>query len=334
MTIHAEIERLLPLLRGARRVVLTTHVNPDGDALGSELALASAWTASGASVAIINCSSTPFVYRFLDPTSSIRVYDAGRDDPVIADADLLLVVDTNHPDRLRCMETSFSAATGTKVCIDHHLDPAPFAAHYLVDPEATSTGEILYHLLIRWLGAPLSPVVATALYCAIMTDTGSFRYPRVDPEIHRIVAHLIECGADPVAVYSQVYERWSGGRLQLLGEMLSGLTLSSGGRIAAVSVTRGMLERTGTSEEDTDNFTIYPMSVDGVVAGMLFLELGDGVKISFRSRGDVAINELAKEFGGNGHKNAAGARIPGAALETIRPVVVKAAEKYLPPQPS
>jgi len=331
MTIHAEIERLLPLLRGARAVVLTTHVNPDGDGLGSVLALAAAFRSTGARAEIINHSPTPFVYRFLDPDSSIRVFSAERDDPVIAEADLILVVDTNHPDRLRSMERSLLASRATKVCIDHHLDPAPFAAHYLVDDDATSTGEIVYHLLVRWLGAPLSTPIASALYCAIMTDTGSFRYPRVDPEIHRIVAHLIECGADPVAIYSQVYERWSGGRLQLLGEMLAGLKLSAGGRVASVAVTRDMLRRTGTDEEDTDNFTVYPMSVEGVAAGMLFLELPDGVKISFRSRGDIPINELAKEFGGNGHKNAAGARIEGARLETLRPAVLKAVEKYLPP---
>jgi bifunctional oligoribonuclease and PAP phosphatase NrnA len=331
MRIHAEIERLLPLLRGARVVVLTTHVNPDGDGLGSVLALATAFRSVGIRAEIINHSPTPFVYRFLDPDSSIRVFAAERDDPVIAEADLILVVDTNHPDRLRSMERSLLASRATKVCIDHHLDPAPFAAHYLVDDDATSTGEIVYHLLIRWLGAPLSPPIATALYCAIMTDTGSFRYPRVDPEIHRIVAHLIECGADPVAIYSQVYERWSGGRLQLLGEMLAGLKLNAGGRVASVAVTRDMLRRTGTDEEDTDNFTVYPMSVEGVVAGMLFLELPDGVKISFRSRGDIPINELAKEFGGNGHKNAAGARVEGTDLDSLRRAVLKATEKYLPP---
>jgi phosphoesterase RecJ-like protein len=162
-----------------------------------------------------------------------------------------------------------------------------------------------------------------------MTDTGSFRYPRVDADIHRIVADLIERGADPVAVYSNVYERWSNGRIHLLGEMLAGMQTTENGMLAHVSVTQEMLRRTGTAEVDTDNFTIYPMSVEGVLVGILFLELKDGVKISVRSRGAIPINELAKEFGGNGHLNAAGARLHHGSLEEVRNAVVRAAAKYL-----
>jgi phosphoesterase RecJ-like protein len=133
-----------------------------------------------------------------------------------------------------------------------------------------------------------------------------------------------------VAIYTNVYERWSRGRIHLLGEMLAGLRTESGGRLAHVSVSREMLSRTGTTEEDTDNFTTFPMSVEGVVAGILFLELQDGIKISFRSKGNIGINELAKEFGGNGHLNAAGARVSNGTLADVRQRVLAAAVKYLP----
>jgi phosphoesterase RecJ-like protein len=162
-----------------------------------------------------------------------------------------------------------------------------------------------------------------------MTDTGSFRYPRVDSDIHRIVADLIDCGADPVSIYSNIYERWSDGRIHLLGEMLAGLQTVEGGALAYVTVTQDMLRRTGTAEVDTDNFTIYPMSVEGVLIGILFLELRDGVKISVRSRGEIPSNEIAKEFGGNGHLNAAGARLHNVSLKEVQAAVVKAAITYL-----
>ena len=326
----SEIDAVLPAILNSKRIVLTTHINPDGDGLGSEVAIAEWLVGRGKDVTIINDSSTPAVYEFLDPHRRIRQFDPGRDAPVITAADLICVVDTNQSSRLREMESFVLASRATKICIDHHLDPSPFATHHLLDEDATSTGEIIYRLLLKLNGSIFAPAVAEALYCAIMTDTGSFRYPRVDPEIFRMCAHLIECGADPVKVYANVFERWSGGRIRLLGEMLAGLKTEYSGRLAHVTITRDMLARTGTSEEDTDNFTTYPMSVEGVVVGILFLELGKGCKISFRSKGDIPINELAKEFGGNGHKNAAGARFDDETLSSVKEKVLKSARRFFP----
>lgn len=322
------LENIVSIIRTQDSFVLTTHVNPDGDGLGSELALAACLTGMGKEVHILNHSATPAVYRFLDPAGRIQQF---REElaHLLTGADVIIVLDTNAPGRIRSLQPYVAASKSIKVCIDHHLDPAPFADHYLIDPEATSTGEMMYRVLTALQGPALSPTMATSLYCAIMTDTGSFRYPRVDPEIHRIVAHLIECGADPVAIFHEVYEQWSPGRIHLLGAMLGNLRTAHDGRLAHACVTRRMLTDTRTLEEDTDNFTTYPMSIEGVQAGIFFLELDNGVKISFRSRGDIPINELAKEFGGNGHKNAAGARIRDVLLPDIRERVVSAAARYL-----
>jgi len=326
---ESAIEAVLPLFKQYGKFVLTTHVNPDGDGLGSEVALAEWLLSHGRRVSIINYSETPQVYRFLDPDRRILRFDEARDAATIAAADVIAVLDTNHPDRLRTMEPHVMKSPAIKICIDHHLDPAPFAQHYVIDADATSTGEIMYRALLNLNGPSLPPPIAQALYCAIMTDTGSFRYPRVDPEIFQMCAHLIECGADPVVIYQQVYEQWSAGRIKLLGAALESMGPLYDGRLAHVSITQEMLQRTGTKEEDTDNFTTYPMSVGGVVAGILFLELHDGVKISFRSKGDIPINELAKEFGGNGHKNAAGARLHDDSLANVQQRVLQAAQKYL-----
>jgi phosphoesterase RecJ-like protein len=324
-----ELQKTAEILRSCRTFVLTTHINPDGDAIGSEVALAETLHGQGKQVEIINHSPTPAVYDFLDPERRIRVYVPARDRALIADAEVIVVLDTSQTDRVNSLEADLLASRAIKICIDHHLNSHPFADHYLIDEDATSTGEILYRLLTSLSGNDLSPAVASALYAAIVTDTGSFRYPRVDPEIHRMAAHLIECGADPVEIYSKVYERWSAGRTHLLGETLASIKTAADGRISYVSITRELLRETGTSEEDTDNFTSYLMSIAGVRAGILLLEISDGVKISFRSRGDIPINELAQEFGGNGHKNAAGARVAGIPLTTLEKNVVDAARKYV-----
>ena len=278
---------------------------------------------------IINTSPLPAVYRFLDPGGSVRRFDPPHDAEAVARAEAIVVLDTNHPDRLGTMREAVLASPAVKVCIDHHLDPDPFAALALIDEDATSTGEILFRLLFPPGGRYPDQVTAEALYCAIMTDTGSFRYPRTNAATHTIVSRLVACGADPVKIYAEVYERWSPGRIHLLGEVLSGLATEYGGRLAHVTITREMLSRTGTTEEDTDNFTTYPMSVEGVRAGILFLEVDGGVKISFRSKGEIPINRLAMEFGGNGHRNAAGARVAGGVTADVRSRVILAAEKYM-----
>jgi phosphoesterase RecJ-like protein len=329
---QSAIEALVPVFSGPQRFILTTHVNPDGDGLGSELALAEVLITRGKEVTILNCSPTPANYLFLDPHGRINVYDAEKHASLIAGTDCIVVLDTNQPDRLRSMEQPVVHSAAIKICIDHHPEPAPFAHHYLVDETATSTGELMYRLLLRLSPTLFQPTVATALYCAIMTDTGSFRYSHVDPDIHEIAARLIERGADAEAIYRNVYDQWTPGRIQLLGEALAHLGTEYEGRLAHLTVTREMFRKTGTDEIDTENFTVYPMSIATVRAGILFVELPDGIKMSFRSRDSVPINELAKEFGGNGHRNAAGARIRNRSLSDVKSEVVRAAGKYVEPE--
>jgi phosphoesterase RecJ-like protein len=280
-------------------------------------------------VRVINHSPLPAVYRFLDPGESVAAFAPHRDAPALEAADVIVILDANHPDRLQSMKDAVLGSPALKICIDHHLDPDPFASPALIDANATSTGEILYRLLFQEAEKGPTAEIATGLYCAIMTDTGSFRYPRTGPMTHTIVSRLIASGADPVRIYAEVYERWSTGRVHLLGEALTGLRTEFAGLLAHVTVTREMLTRTGTSEEDTDAFTTYLMSVDGVRVGILFLEIEGGVKMSFRSKGMIPINALAMEFGGNGHRNAAGARIAGGETSDVRSRVLSAAGKYV-----
>lgn len=308
--------------------VLTTHVNPDGDGLGSELAMFHFLVSIGKNPRIINHSATPENYLWMDPQGIIAAYDPDVHAGIISGSDVILILDTNQSNRLRSMEPSVLASRATKVVIDHHLEAQPFADLYLIDTDATSTGEIIFRLLTDISTQPLTGVMATALYAAIMTDTGSFRFPRTDADIHQIAATLLQYGVDPSAVYSNIYDTWTPGRMRLLGEMLDSMKTGYGGRLAYVVCTKKMFAATGTTEVETDNFTNYPMSVAGVRIGILVNELDDGVKVSFRSRGSIPVNELAKRFGGNGHLNAAGARIHGVTLAEILPRIVGEAEEF------
>ena len=325
-----ELKQFRSFLATSTKIVLTTHLNPDADGIGCELALASYLRAKGKQVTILNHSVTPDNLRFLDPQGLIIHFDEQRHAGFLSDADLICVLDTNHPDRLGDLGSFVLESKARKVCIDHHLEPAPFADLYILDELSTATGEILYRIFRALDGDSLSREIAEPLYAAIMTDTGSFRYPKTDPEIHRIIAQLIECGADPVEIYQNIYDQGTAGRLQLLGRMLTTLQTDSDGRIAYLTLTRQMFSETGTAEPETDVFVSYALAIQGVQIGLLFTELDQGtVKISFRSKGEIWINKLAKEFGGNGHKHAAGARVHNATLSDTIPEVLAHARMHL-----
>lgn len=319
------------LLRSSSSVVLTTHVNPDGDGLGSQLALAEVLRARGRVVRIINHDAVPPPYRFLDPDGqTLERYEPARHDRFIQEASFIVVVDTNQLGRLGRMESAVESSPAPKAIIDHHPDPGSFASVVVVDTEASSTGELLYDLFVASEVLPLSAAGAAALYTAIMTDTGSFRFPKTDAGLHRVVAHLLDMGADPVSIYQHVYEEGPANRLQLLGEVLAGLQVHHEGRVCVFSVTRDMFRRTGTSEIDTDAFVPMTLTIGGVRIGLMLTELDDCIKINFRSRGAIAVNRLAQHYGGNGHPNAAGARVHGATIDALRQDVIARARLFLP----
>ncbi len=326
------LERVKRIIAEKEHFVLTTHVNPDGDGLGSQVALALFLRKLGKTVTIVNHSTTPENFAFLDPNDEIVHFTPERDRDKILRADAIVIVDTNQPARLRSMEPFVQQTRAVKVVIDHHLDTEDAfdgPSHYLIDEDATSTGEIVYRLMSSIDRDLLDKTIAEPLYTAIMTDTGSFRYPRTDPEIHAIASHLIECGADPTLIFAHIYESWSAGRMRLLGEALANMKTEYDGKLAYVVCTQKMFKETGTTEVETDNFTTYPMSIKGVLVGVLINELSNGTKISFRSKGDIPINKLAKEFGGGGHKNAAGARLYNVTLEDTIKSVLEKCESYV-----
>jgi phosphoesterase RecJ-like protein len=312
-----------------KKFVLTTHVNPDADGLGSELALNRYLKKLGKDSIILNHSETPTNHKFLDYDSEIKKFEPEKDVHFVQDADVLVALDMNNPSRLRSLEKSFCESKAKKVIIDHHLEAHDFVDFKLVDLDSPATGEIVYKCLMAYDPHLLDKGIAEALYAAMMTDTGSFRFPRTDGELHRIIAHLLDLGVDPTYVYNNLYEQNSIGRMRLLGEVLYNIQLAYGGKLSYFSVTQGQLNREQVVPDETEQFVNYAGAIAGVIVAIFFMELPDGVKISFRSKGDVPINELAKLYGGGGHKNAAGARVYNVKLDDIIPRVLKDAGEVI-----
>src|SRR5690348_13730260 len=229
------IDEFISVVKNNSSFVLTTHVNPDGDALGSEIGLAEWLLSLGKNVRVINHSPTPYNYRFLDePNPTIEQFDAARHAEVLQKAEIIFVLDVNDAERTRSMEPY--VRTGREVAvIDHHLNPKAFASHYLIDIDACSTGELIMRLLTEArpiLGGEISAKGATGLYVAIMTDTGSFRFPRTTAAIFRMCAELLELGADPVRTYHEVYNTSPPGRLELIRDALNSLEYHYDARMA------------------------------------------------------------------------------------------------------
>ncbi len=328
--ITSSFDSFKAIVAASKRFILTTHINPDGDGIGSELALALSLEKLGKEAVIVNHSALPDFYEFLNTDKRIIRFDAARDSRLVQDADAIVIVDTNHPDRLASLKDPVLASHGRKIIIDHHLDPHPFADLLIIDDAAAATGEIVFRLL-EHLKAGITARMASALYVAILTDSGSFRFPKTDGDLHRITASLIDLGADPVEIYGKVYEQSPVNRLRLLGSVLSGIELFHDGKVAVLTISQEDFAATGTAETDVERFIPFALEIKGVQIALMITELNGIVKISFRSRGDIWINKLAQEFGGNGHKNAAGARINHGNLSAVKKSLVEKSLHYLSP---
>lgn len=301
-------------------ILISVHKNPDGDALGSQLALMLALERTGKKVTLHNLDPVPEMYRFLPQGDRIKT---GR--PVHGAFDAIIVLDA-EPTRTGLFDADYPART--RINIDHHItNPLEWPLTWL-DVNASATGEMIYKL-ITLMNAPIDRDTALCLYTAILTDTGSFRYSNTTPVCMRIAATLLEAGADSWLVTENVYESFGYPRLKLLGMVLSAVERSADGRTAWVVVTDELYRQTNTTAEDTDSFINFVRSVKGVEVAVLFRQTGPvQYKISMRSKGRVDLSALAQTLGGGGHKNAAGGVIDGT-LQDAKMRVLDAVQKAL-----
>lgn len=310
--------------------VLTTHVNPDADAIGSEIAFSILLKKLGKEVLIVNHSKIPYYLEFLDPQKIIRKYDASRDDHEINKADAIIFLDLNQLDRVRSLQTILGQSDKTKVCIDHHQNPKDFINYSFIDTDYSATGHIIYDFIKQTGILELDLELALPLYAAIMTDTGSFRFERTTADVHRIAAELLGLGVNPTEIYDKIYDRNRSSKLILLGEAISSIQLDDTKQIAYMTITQETLTNSGAEESEVDGFVNYCLSIENVQIGLLFFELKNGVKVSFRSKGEIPVSQLAEQFKGGGHRNAAGARLFDVNLDTITKEVLSEAKNYLP----
>ncbi|MGK9477852.1 DHH family phosphoesterase [Melioribacter sp. OK-6-Me] len=308
---------------------ITSHVNPDADAICSELACFFLLQKLNKRVRIINYSPTPNNLKFLDANGDVEQYDPEKHDNYILSCEVILFLDLNSISRTKRMENVLRNSKARKVCIDHHQEPENSFDLLLVDTNAAATGEILYDFIKSTKISEIDYRIALQLYSAIMTDTGSFRYERTSPKIHTIAGELIQKGVNPTEVYDKIYNQTDLNILRLLGKSISNINTNLKGSLAYMIITKDDLNQYGVNESDVDGFVTYCMSIKNVVIGLLFLELDDGIKISFRSKGDIKVNKLAAEFGGGGHINAAGARLYDKDMNKVVNDVILKAQKYI-----
>jgi bifunctional oligoribonuclease and PAP phosphatase NrnA len=315
-------------LQPGQRICLTTHVNPDGDGLGSEAGLAHLLRAEGYDVAITNPSATPPRFRFLldDLPGVDRTGEAVRE---LRRADVIIVLDISDLGRLGMLAETVRDRGVPVACVDHHVSPGslPPGPRYL-DPTAAATGELVFALAVanEW---PLTEAAARGLYVALLTDTGGFRFSNTRPRTLRIAAELLETGVDPEQIYLDVYARAPEGRPRLFAEALQTLVVEPEVGLAWVTVPPGAIERLGVSSDDLDGVVEFPRSIDGVRMALLFREVSQGrVKVSLRSVGSVDVAAFARRFGGGGHTKAAGLALPGSLAE-VQGTVLTAARAYL-----
>ena len=319
------LARVKRLLLESERILLTTHVNPDGDGVSSELALARFLTSMGKAVRVVNRHAVPELFAFLPGADRVEVAET-----LPPGMDLVVVLDCGGLER-----TGLAAAPGerpTVVIIDHHLTDDHEGDVRLLDAGASATGELVYYVLRELeeaTPARMDRETALCLYTSIFTDTGSFRYSNTTPEALAVASHLVSYGIDVWGVAEQVYESRSYGTLQLLARFLATVGVSVHGRFAWGTIRQSFYRATGTREEHTDGFVNYARSIRGVEVALLFREEADAtVKVSMRSKGKVNVAALAETFGGGGHHNAAGCVLRGPLAE-VRPRVLAAVARAL-----
>jgi phosphoesterase RecJ-like protein len=315
-------------LLAARRIVMTTHVNADGDGIGSEVALLHLLRAQGREAAIVNPTPVPDRYRFLvDPVGALdRTGEAAQ---AIRDADCLLVLDIADLGRLGNLAEAIRTRGIVAACVDHHVSPGTLPdGPRLVDAAASATGELVYDLAVA-AGWPIEEDVARALYVAMLTDTGGFRFGNTTPGILRRAASLLEAGVHPERLYEQVYATAPVGRIRLTAEVLQTLHVEPDLGLSWVTVPPGALERHAVMPDDLDGLVEHARSIQGTRLALLFRTLSSGkVKVSFRSVGDFDVAAFAQQFGGGGHAKASGASIAGA-MDDVQRTVLDAARAAL-----
>ncbi|GAA4290401.1 DHH family phosphoesterase [Aestuariibaculum suncheonense] len=320
---NEEITSIKQLLSTEKKIVIVPHKNPDGDAIGSTLGLYHYLLKGKHQVHVIAPNDYPHFLKWMPGEANILKYDAQtkESDVLISDADIIFTLDFNALNRAGNMETALAQSTGIKIMIDHHQTPDDYALYTYSDVNMSSTCEMVY-LFIAMLGDTtlIDADIASCLYAGIMTDTGSFRFPSTTSQTHRIIADLIDKGANNSQIHNNIYDTNSYQRLQLLGCALTNLNVLPEHRAAYITLSQEELNKYDYKKGDTEGIVNYGLSLDNIVLAAIFIEdKQEGiVKISLRSKGDFSVNDMSRShFNGGGHINAAGGRSELSLNDTV-----------------
>ena len=301
----------LELVHQSERFVLTSHVRPDCDALGSELGLLGILEAIGKDVRIVNAQETPANLRWIDPEGRLESLAKGVKPADLDDRDLLVVLDTSAWAQLGAMGEVLKRNRDRVVVVDHHVSEDDLADRWFKDTTAEATARIVYEIGLR-LRVPLTERIATPLYAGLSTDTGGFRFPSASGETFRVAARLVDAGASPSFIYRELFEQDTLARLHLVGRTLAGARTFNDGSCIISTVRQADIKEVGALPADTEDLINLTLAVKGTQLAAILIEQPDGrVKLSFRSRGAADCSAPAGHFGGGGHKAAAGAIVNG-----------------------
>jgi phosphoesterase RecJ-like protein len=318
------LEHIVQKIKASRRLSITSHLRPDGDSLCTSLALAFAAEQLGKEVAIVNNDKTPFPFCAFPDCQRIRI---GQIHPELFDAVILL----------ECADVSRSGQKRLggyfKINIDHHYSNDHYADINWVDPRASAVGEMALELCER-LGAGLTPQIANHLYCAIVSDTGSFQFSNTTAKSFEACFRLVNAGADPIRVSEALFHNNLPEKIKLLGQVLSTLEMNKNGDIAVITMFKSHLQALSLSETDTEDITTLARSIKGINVVLFFKEMDkDTFRVSLRSKGDAHAAAIAEHFGGGGHAHAAGFTVHGPYDRLIKEIP-RSVERLLHKKPS
>jgi phosphoesterase RecJ-like protein len=319
MTTTPELDAIARALLDRRRFIISSHARPDGDSIGSSMAMAYALRALGKEAVVLHSDPAPGPLMQFPGVRDIRV--TTEVPPEFSGYDAAVIME--------CGDLARTGVSGLDrffvVNIDHHPGNTGYGRLNWFDPAAAACGEMVFDL-IKAIGAPLTREIATHVYLAILTDTGSFHYSSISPRTFDICRAALEAGVDPVRVARDVYDSNNMGRLKLFGTVLSAMQIDTTGRIAIVYLDHEMARAAGGTYEDTEGLINLPLTVKEILAVVFFKQIeGDDYRVSMRSKGEIDIGAIAKEFGGGGHKNAAGCTVTGA-IDALQKMFVEKIE--------
>lgn len=322
-----DIDAIGRLLAEPQTVLITTHQNPDADAMGSSLALAGYLRKKGHRVTVVTPTEYPQNLHWMAGNDSVFAFDEKQRVAVsqlIDEASAIFCLDFSAIDRIKELAPMVRQARARKVLIDHHLEPESFADLALWSPEAAATAELIFQLITELGDRDLIDVpIAECIYAGLMTDTGSFRHSNTTGNVHRIAGTLIDIGIDVSTIHRRIFDNVSIDKFRLLGYVLNEkLKVLPDYRFAYITLTEDELKTYRSKTGDTEGMVNYALAVQGVVMAAILIDRGEEIRISFRSVGDFSVRDLASaHFNGGGHRNAAGGRSKLTLAETEQQVL-------------